>query len=376
MVRQTGINQDGKTSGITLPSAEAQQALIESVYRTAGLDPVETSYVEAHGTGTPAGDPLEASALANVFSPGRPADKPLRIGSIKSNMGHLEGCSGLAGLIKTVLMLENDLMLPNRNFEKGNPHIPFQDWKLKVSVFFLIVLSMLILQVPTSIEEWGCEGIRRASINSFGYGGTNAHAIIDDSFHYLRERNLPALYRRIPSLLSDGLKTAINGSPHEIVATKDSGLRKNVLTISAFDEKAGKQQAKNIALYLEERRNIAGADILSDLAFTFDKRRTVFPWKAAVSASSIDDLISLLKDDHLKFSKTSKAPTLGFVFTGQGAQWNAMGRELIAAYPVYKESISRSARHLQVIGAPWDLLGMLAYSDGIDVADHFSQRSF
>ena len=132
VIRQTGINQDGKTPGITLPSKEAQQALIENVYDAAGLDPVETSYVEAHGTGTPAGDPLEASALARVFAPGRPADKPLRIGSVKSNMGHLEGCSGLAGLIKTVLMLENDLILPNRNFEKGNPHIPFDKWKLKV----------------------------------------------------------------------------------------------------------------------------------------------------------------------------------------------------------------------------------------------------
>ena len=132
VIRHTGVNQDGKTAGITLPSREAQQALIESVYKAAGLDPVETSYVEAHGTGTPAGDPLEASALASVFSPGRAVDKPLRIGSIKSNVGHLEGCSGLAGLIKTVLMLENDLILPNRNFEKGNPHIPFQEWKLKV----------------------------------------------------------------------------------------------------------------------------------------------------------------------------------------------------------------------------------------------------
>lgn len=132
VLRQTGVNQDGKTAGITLPSKEAQQALIKSVYNAAGLDPVDTSYVEAHGTGTPAGDPLEASALAGVFSPGRPGDKPLRIGSIKSNMGHLEGCSGLAGLVKTVLMLENDLILPNRNFEKGNPHIPFEDWKLKV----------------------------------------------------------------------------------------------------------------------------------------------------------------------------------------------------------------------------------------------------
>lgn len=127
VIRNTGINQDGKTSGITLPSGEAQEALIRSVYKNAGLNPLDTSFVECHGTGTPAGDPLEAGALAKVFAPDRSSDEPLRIGSIKSNMGHLEGASGLAGLIKSVLMLENKMILPNRNFEKGNPRIPFAD---------------------------------------------------------------------------------------------------------------------------------------------------------------------------------------------------------------------------------------------------------
>lgn len=133
VIRNSGVNQDGKTSGITLPSGEAQSSLIASVYKSAGLDPLETTYVEAHGTGTPAGDPIEASALSKVFSPGRPQDRPLHVGSIKTNIGHLEGASGLAGVIKTVLMLENKTILPNTNFEIPNPRIPLDDWRLNVS---------------------------------------------------------------------------------------------------------------------------------------------------------------------------------------------------------------------------------------------------
>lgn len=132
VVRNWGCNQDGKTTGITLPNSEAQTSLIDSVYAGSKLDPIETDYVEVHGTGTQAGDPLEASALARVFSRGRGVDKPLNVGSIKTNVGHLEGASGLAGVIKAVLMLENKIILPNMNFEKANPRIPLKKWKLDV----------------------------------------------------------------------------------------------------------------------------------------------------------------------------------------------------------------------------------------------------
>ena len=211
------------------------------------------------------------------------------------------------------------------------------------------------------IEKWGVGGIRRASINSFGYGGTNAHAIIDDALHYLQARSLPTLHRKIPSLLSESLKPAISHVNGDTVAVEDALLGKKLFTISAFDEKAGKQQAKNIASYLEERQDIASGKLLDDLAFTLNERRTVFPWKAAVSARSIDDLISLLKDEDLEFSKSSKPSTVAFVFTGQGAQWHAMGRQLFTAYPVYRKSIEQSSTHLQAIGAPWDLLGMAEF---------------
>lgn len=134
IIRGSGSNSDGKTSGITLPSGTAQEQLIRDVYDTAGLDPLDTEYVECHGTGTQAGDPQETSTLARVFStPERSPGIPLRIGSVKTNIGHLEGASGIAGVIKAIMMLENRMYLPNRNFQKLNPHIRLDEWKLKVS---------------------------------------------------------------------------------------------------------------------------------------------------------------------------------------------------------------------------------------------------
>ena len=123
------MNQDGKTPGITFPSAAAQASLAEKVYAQAGLDPMETTYVETHGTGTQAGDPVEASALYSTF--GKSRSDPLRIGSVKTNVGHLEGASGVTGLIKTILMLEREKILPNSDFRSPNKRIPLKDWNLE-----------------------------------------------------------------------------------------------------------------------------------------------------------------------------------------------------------------------------------------------------
>ncbi len=132
VIRESVVNQDGRTAGITLPSREAQESLIRHAYTHAGLDPRETSYVEAHGTGTRAGDPIEAGALATVLGQARPAGDALCIGSIKTNIGHLEGASGLAGMIKAVLSVERGVILPSLNFEKPNERIPLEEWNLKV----------------------------------------------------------------------------------------------------------------------------------------------------------------------------------------------------------------------------------------------------
>lgn len=126
------MNQDGRTKGITMPNGDSQAKLISEMYCAAGFDPLNTGYVEAHGTGTATGDPIEAKALSQVFCRDRMPDNPLVIGSVKSNIGHLEGASGLASLVKVVLMLERCQFLPNANFQKPNADIPFADWKLKV----------------------------------------------------------------------------------------------------------------------------------------------------------------------------------------------------------------------------------------------------
>ncbi len=132
VIRHTGTNQDGRTSGPTMPSPEAQERLIRSVYSQAGLDPLDTDYVEAHGTGTAVGDPIEAQVIARSLAQNRPDDKPLYVGSVKSNIGHLEAASGLAGIIKASLILQNGMITPNINFEKANEEIPLESWKLKV----------------------------------------------------------------------------------------------------------------------------------------------------------------------------------------------------------------------------------------------------
>jgi acyl transferase domain-containing protein len=134
IIRNTGVNQDGKTPGITFPSISAQSELIRKVYQEAGLRTSTASFVECHGTGTPAGDPIEASAIHQSFCFDR--TEPLCIGSAKTNVGHLEGASGLVGLIKVVLMLERKQILPNARFDKPNSRIPLNDWKLKVSFLF------------------------------------------------------------------------------------------------------------------------------------------------------------------------------------------------------------------------------------------------
>ncbi len=132
IVRNSGTNQDGKTNGITFPNMEAQANLMRSVYQSVGLDPMDTAYVEAHGTGTAAGDPIEAQAIASVFAGKRETGNPLYVGSIKTNIGHLEAASGLAAVVKTVFALEEGVIPPNINFEKPHKDIPLEKWNMKV----------------------------------------------------------------------------------------------------------------------------------------------------------------------------------------------------------------------------------------------------
>jgi acyl transferase domain-containing protein len=305
------------------------------------LDPARTGYVESHGTGTPAGDPLEAAALAKVFGPGRPSSQPLVVGSVKTNIGHLEGASGLAGLIKTVLMLENNLILPNVNFEKANPSIPLHDWKLKV---------------PTTVQPWPTGVVRRASVCNYGYGGSNSHVVIDDAYGYLASHGLKGSCKATPSITAD---VSLTNDPH-VPPPKDK--RARIFVLSAFDEASGRAQAKRLASYLSERQSVNNQNLLGDLAFTLGQRRSILPYKTAVLASSVSQLIDAVGGDDTKYSKATKIPSLGFVFTGQGAQWHAMGRDLIAEYSVFRSSLVTASKYLKMFGASWSLLGTSSYT--------------
>lgn len=180
IIRGSGLNQDGRTPGITLPSGIAQEALISHVYKSAGLDPAATEFVEAHGTGTQAGDPIETGALAKVFCQNRDSMQPLRVGSIKTNVGHLEGTSGVAGVIKAILMLENGTFLPSRGFTSLNPRILIDDWKIKVSAqvvencFLLITRNIRYNSFPSP----GRQRVLTASLSIASVTGVAMHTLL------------------------------------------------------------------------------------------------------------------------------------------------------------------------------------------------------
>ena len=167
IIRGSAVNQDGRSGGLTAPNGPAQEAVVRAALEIGEIEPGIISYVETHGTGTSLGDPIEVGALGAVFAEGRDASHPLIIGSVKSNIGHLEAAAGMAGLIKVVLGLQRQEIPPNLHFKSGNPHI---DW------------AGLPMTVPTAVTPWPrIEGRRVAGISSFGFSGTNAHVIVEEA---------------------------------------------------------------------------------------------------------------------------------------------------------------------------------------------------
>ncbi|PNS14519.1 2-alkenal reductase (NADP(+)-dependent) [Sphaceloma murrayae] len=347
VIRNVVCNQDGKTPGITLPSSEAQISLIRKAYGDAGLDMNETGYFEAHGTGTAAGDPLEVSAIAAAFDRAQEGRSPLLIGSVKPNIGHLEAGAGMAGLIKTILSLEAGFIPGNILFENSNPRLGLAERNLKV------------VQGPT---PWPTAGLRRASVNSFGYGGTNGHAIIDDAQNYLgmrgisnrtRTRTLPGLSR---SSSDSGFISDESGDDLSR-KIKSETMKHMLYVLSTPDQAALPRLAALHAKYVQDHIDIDGNSVdavLEDLAFTYGKRRTTFQWRKALVAQSAPDLVSKLQDE-TKPTRAGKEPNLLFCFTGQGAQWYCMGRELLS-HEMFYHSVASADKYLASIGADWRVL--------------------
>lgn len=383
VLRETGVNQDGRTPGITVPSAEAQERLIREVYWRAGLDLEETRFVEAHGTGTLTGDPIEAGALARAFQCRR--DTPLYIGTIKSTTGHLEGGSGVASLIKSILILESGIIPANFDLQQVNPKIPAEEWNIAF---------------PTKNTPWPSSGLRRISVNSFGIGGTNAHCVLDDAYHYLNQRRIAATHNTTMTVLKlstlrgryltsrsenetdHSRSSSADRSDHSMSSgafvdtpTSDAFCSSPVLgalnsytslmnvprlfILSAFDEEGVERNASAYAHYLGRKTNPRTSldRVLDDLSFTLSNRRTIFPWKSFVTASTPKELAwNLSESNFTKPVRCTQMHEISFVFTGQGAQYQAMGSALLH-YPVFQESLEEASDYIRRLGSPWSLIG-------------------
>ncbi|KAK2018650.1 KR domain-containing protein [Colletotrichum eremochloae] len=371
VIRATGVNQDGRTPSITQPSSQAQADLIRSTYQAAGLDLDDTGYVEAHGTGTPVGDPLEAAAISQVFQTAA-RNEPLVVGSVKSNIGHLEGASGLAGLLKTVLTLERGVIPPIADFEEANPSI-------QASVSGICFPARPVTwQKPTS-------GFRRASVSSFGYGGSNAHVVLDDAQNYLRMRGLQGCTAAADLI---GTSVFINGGAEHTNGTnstdgvngtngmsrKDSGISIHsdadstmplvLLTFAAADEAGPQRQAVALQRYFEsyppQLGNQPDNEFLVDVAHTLSNR-SAMTWRSFAVATSEAQvrkgLVGILSPAH--HALPSKTPNLAFIFTGQGAQYARMGVGLMR-YDVFRQSLHECDEFLRSLGCGWSVMEELS----------------
>ncbi|KAK6067118.1 polyketide synthase [Seiridium cupressi] len=329
VIRSTG---NGRTQGISMPNGAAQAELIRSVYESAGLDVNDTGYVEAHGTGTKVGDPIEATALNSVFGKGRSIKDPLYIGSIKSNIGHAEGSSGIVAVIKTALMLEKGFILPNINFKKPNEAIPLAEWNMKVPK----------TQVPWPRKK------RLASVNNFGFGGTNCHVVLEGP-------PKPSKSDRVSAQKPNG----VVGAP--AILTSKLGIASHkirfLFLLSANSEKSVTAQMKGLQMYLEQRPETLELSVMGKLAYTLCQRRSFLTWKVAISAATSSELIHKLSSPDLRPVSAFHPPKIAFVFTGQGAQWHAMGRELMSVYPIFASVIKMADEYLESLGSGWSLTG-------------------
>ncbi|AEO62906.1 polyketide synthase [Thermothielavioides terrestris NRRL 8126] len=320
VIRGIAINSNGRTNGIGSPSSEAQAAVIRKAYANAGIvDLNDTQYLECHGTGTKAGDAAEVAGIKAAFAASRDPAKPLIIGSIKSNVGHSEPAAGLSGLIKTILSLEHGMIPGTPSFINPNPNIDFAGAKVRV--------SRTMLPWPATDGK-----PRRASVNSFGYGGANAHAVLEGSDAHTQGQTHHVVSIRPIDEIS---QWAPDG--HSFNVTADgvgASTRPYTLVLSAND--APSLQA-NIAALCSHLVNPRVRVHLRDVVYTLSQRRSHLWHRAFVnvrsSSGSNEQTIKIQAADFVTAKKAPRPPRVAFVMTGQGAQWSQMGRDLVRAFP-------------------------------------------
>ncbi|MFF3820964.1 SDR family NAD(P)-dependent oxidoreductase [Streptomyces bluensis] len=325
VIRGTAVNSDGRSAGLMAPNPNAQEAVLRSALRDAGAEAADIGYVEAHGTGTLLGDPIEAGALGAVLGRGRPAGQPLLIGSVKSNLGHLEGAAGIVGLIKTVLSLHHGKLPASLHFENPNPHIDFTE------------LGLRVVAEPT---PWPAERGRPAlaGVSAFGFGGTNAHAVLEQAPQPVPSAAAaPRRGHRGPTDRGERPAEGVEGVPH-------------VLMVTARSQDRLGDVATGLARWLSTQD---GALSLADVCHTLAHRRRG-PASAAVVGRTRADLTAALvalakgetpscvvpprtAQDPETDEKTPRRPVL--VFSGYGSQWNGMGHRLLRDDPVFASCV-------------------------------------
>jgi acyl transferase domain-containing protein/SAM-dependent methyltransferase/acyl carrier protein len=302
----SACNQDGRSSGLTAPNGPSQEAVIRQALGRARIEASQVGYVETHGTGTSLGDPIEVQALGNVLCKDRRPDDPLLLGSAKTNIGHLEAAAGVAGLIKAALCVERGKIPAHLHFKTPNPHIRWEDYALSI---------------PTASREWNSGRGRIAAVSAFGFSGTNAHLIVGQA------PQVPAP----PSAIERPL---------------------HLLVLSAQNQKALEELAAVQGNYLAANRD---ADLAS-VCFTLNTGRAHLNERAALTASSVDELCGKL--ENLSTGNVAStiargeftgggAPELVYLFTGQGSQYVGMGRELWLTQPTFRRALDECAGLLE-----------------------------
>jgi acyl transferase domain-containing protein/acyl carrier protein len=353
VIRGSAVNQDGRSNGLTAPNRQAQEMVLREAYRQAGVSPGRVRYVEAHGTGTHLGDPIEAGALGAVLATDRPPGERCAIGSVKTNIGHLEAAAGIAGLIKVALALKNRAIPPSLHFKEPNPHIPFDE---------------LPLYVQQSLASWPEESHPAiAGVSSFGFGGTNAHVVLEEA---------PSAEQQVIGM-ADNL-------PSTATASEGEG-RTYLLPLSARTPQALLALARSYLLWLSpspldapDVPDISDLPRVGDICYTASVRRSHHDYRLPLVGSSHSELAarlsSFLQDaeqtqgEHQeeqvppgtarrrKPGQVVQRPV--FVFSGQGTQWVGMGRQLLRHQPVFRDVIEQCAALLRQY-VPWSLLHIL-----------------
>ena len=325
LILGTAVNNDGRTNGLMAPNPQAQVAVLSDAYRRAGVSPGHVSYVEAHGTGTLLGDPIEARALGKVVGLNRPGPHPCAIGSVKTNIGHLESAAGIAGLIKVALSLKHKTIPASIHFENPNPHIPFEE---------------LSLRVQQETAPWPDDSRPRiAGVNSFGFGGTNAHAVLQEA---------PASLTR-----SD--------------EDEDASGQAELLTLSAHSPDALRDYARSYTHYFREG-GAGHALHLRDITYTASARRHHHDFRLSAVGRSHKELAEQLEaflrgEARTGLSSgrivTAENRKLVFVFPGQGSQWEGMARKLYEREPVFRDTLKHCDLAMRQY-VEWSLLEKLA----------------